>query len=62
MPVKKGQKGVEQEMAKFKAGTLHSGSASPLDQAGIAALGYLDDNADRARSLANYIEVYNARS
>ena len=26
MPVAKGQKGVKQEMQKFKAGTLHSGS------------------------------------
>jgi hypothetical protein len=26
MPVEKGQKGVEQEMHKFKEGTLHSGS------------------------------------
>ena len=26
MPVAKGQKGVRQEMRKFKAGTLHSGS------------------------------------
>lgn len=28
MPVAKGQKGVRQEMRKFKAGTLHSGSKS----------------------------------
>ena len=28
MPVQPGQKGVEQEMKKFKAGTLHSGSKS----------------------------------
>jgi hypothetical protein len=27
MPVAKGQAGVKQEMEKFKAGTLHSGSA-----------------------------------
>ena len=26
MPVSQGQKGVKQEMHKFKAGTLHSGS------------------------------------
>jgi len=26
MPVKRGQKGVEQEMHRFKAGELHSGS------------------------------------
>ncbi len=26
MPVKRGQAGVRQEMHKFKAGTLHSGS------------------------------------
>jgi hypothetical protein len=28
MPVAKGAKGVRQEMRKFKAGTLHSGSKS----------------------------------
>ena len=28
MPVAKGRKGVRQEMRKFKAGTLHSGSKS----------------------------------
>jgi hypothetical protein len=28
MPVEKGSKGVEQEMHKFKAGELHSGSKS----------------------------------
>ena len=28
MPVAKGQKGVRQEMRKFKEGTLHSGSKS----------------------------------
>jgi hypothetical protein len=27
MPVKKGQAGVKQEMDKFEAGTLHSGSS-----------------------------------
>jgi hypothetical protein len=28
MPVAKGQAGVKQEMSKFKAGTLHSGSSA----------------------------------
>lgn len=27
MPVQSGPKGIEQEMSKYKAGTLHSGSA-----------------------------------
>jgi hypothetical protein len=28
MPIKKGKAGVKQEMEKFKAGTLHSGSSN----------------------------------
>ncbi len=50
MPVARGQKGVEQEMHKFKEGTLHSGSAhGPIVKSRAQAIAIAMDQAGLAR-------------